>query len=216
MGLIRWIQWGALGAIATLSLIAGAKPAAAAETIVLRYGFLSLDFPVEDLSILAESGQASLPLQFYLSAAGTTPEDFRQVLNRGIDISPISRQSLRDFLPDTEMLDALPIAEVLLSQLPLEGLLEQSLFSIFTTTVGEAALAELNDALYPTGETEDGVNIQNISTAIVTSALDDGNITLIEVLEAYPEDEIVLDGNRIIEAYGQLSELLGQFGTVDS
>lgn len=216
MGLIRWIQWGALGAIATLGFVAGAKPAAAAETIVLRYGFLSLDFPVEDLSTLAESGQASLPLQFYLSAAGTTPEDFRQVLNRGIDISPISRQSIRDFLPDTEMLDALPIAEVLLSQLPLEGLLEQSLFSIFTTTVGEAALAELNDALYPTGETEDGINIQNISTAIVTSALDDGNITLIEVLEAYPEDEIVLDGNRIIEAYGQLSELLGQFGTVDS
>lgn len=210
MGWMTRIQWGLLSAIASIGILTGAKPAAAAETITLKYGFLTLGFPVEDLSTLAETGRASLSLQFYLSAAGTSPDEFRQVLNRGINVSPVSSQTVRDILPDAEMLDALPFADVLLSQLPLEGLLEQSLLSIFTSSLGEAALAQLDGALY---SAEGGENLQNISTALITAAVDDGNITLMEVIEDYPEDEIVLDGDLILEAYGQLGELLEQFGT---
>ncbi|MEM6426284.1 MAG: alpha/beta hydrolase [Cyanobacteria bacterium P01_C01_bin.73] len=210
MNTMQRIGLGIAAAIAPLGFVLGEiKPAAAAETIVLKYGFLTLDFPVEDLSTLAETGQASLPLEFYLNVAGTTPAEFRQVLNRSINVSPVSRQTLREILPDATLLESVPLAEVLLSQLPLEALLERTLLSIFTSALGEAALEQLGDALY---SSPGGANVRNLGTAVVTSAVDDGTITLIEVLETYPEDEIVLDGDRILEAYDELSDLLEQFG----
>jgi hypothetical protein len=51
---------------------------------------------------------------------------------------------------------------------------------------------------------------QSLRGALVTSALADGNVSLMEVLENYPTSEIHVEGDRLVEIYNSLNKVVGQ------
>jgi hypothetical protein len=70
---------------------------------------------------------------------------------------------------------------------------------------GELALDQVGQAIRtPSGQ----ASRQALRSALVLSAADDGQITLLEVLERYPTQQVVVEGDRIEEAYNQLANLL--------
>lgn len=70
---------------------------------------------------------------------------------------------------------------------------------------GEWALDQLGGSIH-TGK---GVaNRQALRSALVLSASDDSQVTLLEVLQNYPTEEVVLEGDRIQEAYNSLASFL--------
>ncbi|MBD2258179.1 alpha/beta hydrolase [Pseudanabaena sp. FACHB-2040] len=70
---------------------------------------------------------------------------------------------------------------------------------------GELVLDQVGTAIRPPS---DQANRQALRSALVLSAAEDGQITLLEVLERYPTREVVLEGDRIEDAYNQLASLL--------
>lgn len=71
--------------------------------------------------------------------------------------------------------------------------------------LGEWALDQLGDSIH-TGKGE--ANRQALRSALVLSASDDSHITLLEVLQKYPTEEVVLEGERIRDAYNSLASFL--------
>lgn len=71
---------------------------------------------------------------------------------------------------------------------------------------GEWALDQLGEIIRPPAGQ---ASRQALRSALVLSAANDGQITLLEVLQQYPTREVVLEGDRAEEAYSQLSRLLG-------
>ncbi len=70
---------------------------------------------------------------------------------------------------------------------------------------GEWALDQLGDSIHTgTGEADR----QALRSALVLSASDDNQITLLEVLQQYPTEEVVLEGDRIQDAYNSLASFL--------
>lgn len=67
--------------------------------------------------------------------------------------------------------------------------------------VGNLLLDQIGQAIYPpSGE----ANRQAMRAALVLSASDDSRISLIEVIENYPTQQVVVDGDRLQDAYVQL------------
>lgn len=70
---------------------------------------------------------------------------------------------------------------------------------------GEWALDQLGEAIHPpSGE----ASRQALRAAIVLSAADDQQLSLLEVLEKYPTPQVVVEGDRIESAYRRLVNVL--------
>ena len=79
------------------------------------------------------------------------------------------------------------------------------LSKILNSFPGEYVLDQIGSVIHtPSGR----ANRQALRGAIVTSALSDGNIRLIEVLENYPTAEVHVEGDRLAEIYKQLKGLI--------
>ena len=78
------------------------------------------------------------------------------------------------------------------------------LYQLLKTTVGEVLLDRVSEVIH----TPDNLaNRQALRSALVMSALPDGNITLIETLQNYPTPDVHVEGDRLAEVYGFLSRL---------
>jgi hypothetical protein len=53
-------------------------------------------------------------------------------------------------------------------------------------------------------------NRESLRGALVSSALPDGNITLIETLQNYPTPEVHVEGERLAEVIQNISKLIGR------
>jgi hypothetical protein len=70
------------------------------------------------------------------------------------------------------------------------------LYRVLNTPVGEIMLDRASEVIHtPT----DRANRQSLRSALVSSALPDGQITLIETLENYPTPEVHVEGERLVE-----------------
>jgi hypothetical protein len=70
---------------------------------------------------------------------------------------------------------------------------------------GEILLDQMSEVIRtPTGK----ASRQSLRAALVSSALPDGDITLIEVLENYPTEEVHVDGDRLAELYDRLHQFI--------
>ncbi|MGF1478280.1 MAG: alpha/beta hydrolase [Cyanophyceae cyanobacterium] len=159
-----------LGLGLTAAAVLPAYPTEAAESVVLKYGFIRESVSVPELSTFVETGELSSSLEAYLKMANTEPEELRSVLTREIEIEPV------------------PLSRGL-NTLPGELLLDQVSKVIHTPTQSASQ--------------------QSLRAALVSSALPDGNITLLEVLENYPTEDVHVEGDRLVETYTQLDKFLG-------
>lgn len=118
-----------------------------------------------------------------LAETGTSPDSVAGLLNQAGQ-TPADLQSLL-----TRELPADPV------------LLDKALNS----WPGEWMLDQLGEAIHPPAGTG---SRQALRAALVLSATGDNQITLLEVLQAYPTVEVVLEGDLIESAYGRLASFL--------
>jgi Alpha/beta hydrolase of unknown function (DUF1400) len=77
--------------------------------------------------------------------------------------------------------------------------------------IGELLLDQVGQAIHPPVQ---AVNRQALRSALVLSAQSDHQVSLIEVLQNYPTAEVEVEGDRLVQAYRQLSALNGRLRTV--
>ncbi|NES80894.1 MAG: alpha/beta hydrolase [Moorea sp. SIO2B7] len=95
------------------------------------------------------------------------------------------------------------LGEVLTQEIEVEPILLSKILNSFP---GELLLDQLSELIRtPTGR----ASRQSLRAALVSSALPDGDITLIEVLENYPTPEIHVEGDRLVEIYNQINAVVG-------
>jgi Alpha/beta hydrolase of unknown function (DUF1400) len=72
---------------------------------------------------------------------------------------------------------------------------------VLNSFAGEALLSQLSQYVY----TRSGdANEQAMRSAMVLSASGDNQITLLELLQNYPTKEVLVNGNRLVDAYGEI------------
>jgi hypothetical protein len=77
--------------------------------------------------------------------------------------------------------------------------------------VGEVILDEVGQVIRtPSGK----ANREALREALVLSATNDNEITLLETMKNYPTPEVYVEGDRLVEAYGKLVALSEQLGGV--
>ncbi|MBE9161401.1 MULTISPECIES: alpha/beta hydrolase [Microcoleaceae] len=77
--------------------------------------------------------------------------------------------------------------------------------------VGEIILDEVGQVIRtPSGN----ANREALRSALVLSATNDNEITLLEAMRNYPAAEVYVEGDRLVEAYGKLVALSEQLGGV--
>ncbi|MDJ0702854.1 MAG: alpha/beta hydrolase [Leptolyngbyaceae cyanobacterium MO_188.B28] len=74
--------------IPAILLLAGFD-AIAAHRVLLKYGALSRAIAVDELTLLAETGEVSSTLSALLDTAGEDPETLRQGLTEELEVSPV-------------------------------------------------------------------------------------------------------------------------------
>ncbi len=159
----RWLGAGVGGVLLLTSL-----QAMAAEQVILKYKVFRESVSVPDLTVFAQTGQASPDLQTYLRLSRQDPNVVRQTLTRPIRVNPI-------------VLDR-----------------------VLNSPVGNVVLDQLGQSIQtPKG----GAEREALRSALTLSASRDGNISILEILQNYPTQEVVIDGDRIETAYRQLNDL---------
>ncbi len=96
-----------LGMTALVTALVGLSAAEAAEQVLLRYRGFSRTVAVEDLAILAESGEAPEELASLLDAAGQQPAELRSLLVDELTASPVLLDKALNSRPGEWMLDGL-------------------------------------------------------------------------------------------------------------
>jgi hypothetical protein len=76
------------------------------------------------------------------------------------------------------------------------------LYRVLNTPMGEVLLDEISQVIH----TPDNLaNRQSLRSALVTSALGDNKINIVEILQNYPTQEVHVEGERLAELYAKLS-----------
>jgi hypothetical protein len=143
-------------------------PLAAAEKVILKYSILRESISVEELGVLARTGEPSDALKSYLNLAKKEPKDLQTILYLPVAVEPVFISKLLNSYPGELLLDRLS--------------------EVIHTPSGRASRESLRGAL-------------------ITSALNDRNVRLIEVLENYPTAELHVDGDRLMEIYQHLKKV---------
>jgi len=160
-------RWGWLSCLALVGSLGIAQPAIAAEEVVLTYGILQAAFPVSDFRTLAETGEPSSSIAFYLGIAGVDPAAARNTLLSPVPIS-------REFL------------------------------NVLGTERGDRLLDRLVDVVHTSsGEG----SVPALRSAILRSASADQQITLLELMEHYPNAQMFINGANLSNLMQDLSEV---------
>jgi len=75
---------------------------------------------------------------------------------------------------------------------------------VLNSPIGNVILDELSQVIHPPSRTADR---QALRAALVLSASEDGEVTLLEIIENYPTINVEVDGERLENAYHQLRRL---------
>lgn len=75
---------------------------------------------------------------------------------------------------------------------------------VLNSPVGNTVLDQVGQAIQtPKG----GAERQALRAALTLSASDDGSLSILEILQRYPTEEVIVDGDRIEGAYRRLNDL---------
>ncbi|MCA1991083.1 MAG: alpha/beta hydrolase [Coleofasciculus sp. S288] len=85
------------------------------------------------------------------------------------------------------------------------------LYRVLNSPPGEVLLDRVSQVIHtPTNR----ANRQSLRGALVSSALSDGTITLIETLQNYPTPEVHVDGDRLVEVVQSINRVLGRLPNI--
>ena len=97
------------------------------------------------------------------------------------------------------------LQQALITPIPADSVF---LYKFFNSFPGELALDQMSSIVqHPSGT----ANRQSLRAAFVSSALPDDNLRLIEVMENYPTAEVLVEGDRVIEFYENLNQIMENF-----
>lgn len=77
---------------------------------------------------------------------------------------------------------------------------------VLNSVVGNLALEQLSQHIYTSSRQADK---QAMRAALVLSASEDNNISILEIVQNYPTQNVYIDGERLSETYAQISLLRG-------
>ncbi len=81
---------------------------------------------------------------------------------------------------------------------------------ILNSSLGEIVLDQLGEAIYTPTKTE---NRKALRSALILSTSNDGRVSLLEVLQHYPTQEVHLDAKRLLATYQQVDGIYRRFDT---
>ncbi|NJO40760.1 MAG: alpha/beta hydrolase [Cyanobacteria bacterium CRU_2_1] len=104
---------------------------------------------------------------------------------------------------DPELIRRMLTREVEIGVVPLDRMLNNA--------VGDVMLDQVSEFVYtPSG----AADREAMRSALVLSASDDDHVSLIEIIQKYPTQQVYVDGNRINAAYRQIENLRENVGGV--
>lgn len=139
----------------------------------------------------------------YSAIRMTLPVSELEIFAQTGQMSPALEMLLGNAKKDPEALRRNLTRPVKVSQ----SFLEQAL----NTKVAEVILDEVSQVIRTSSGNE---NKQALRAALVQSAANDNEITLIEALKNYPTAEVYVEGDRLVEAYSKLVALSENLGGV--
>ena len=151
----------------TVSLIP--SEAKASEKIVFQYGVVTQSVSLEDLQILAETGETSSSLNFLLKVGKQNPELIRWIVRQ-------------QFPADTKLI-----------------------YNLLNTAPGEYILSQTGSFV---GSKSERANVKALRGALVKSASDDNAISLIELLENYPTQQVYVNSKLLAKVKDNLSDFI--------
>jgi Alpha/beta hydrolase of unknown function (DUF1400) len=83
--------------------------------------------------------------------------------------------------------------------------------TVLNSPVGNLALDQITQAIYTPSREADNAAMRS---ALILSASGDSRISLIEVIQNYPTQQVYVDGNRLVDAYQQVSALGDRLGNL--
>lgn len=179
---MKGFQFSAWQVFSSLLLTVGtvlATPAAqAADTLVISYGPLNATVGIADLEALVETGETSADLQFYLNLAGIDPNLIRDVLQMELGANT-------DFMEDLLSSDS---GSQLLAELS----------EIIHLPPNRPDVQVLKSADQRYRDPSDSENQAALKLALM-KAVDDRQLTILEVLKYYPTQRVYLDAAKLIE-----------------
>jgi Alpha/beta hydrolase of unknown function (DUF1400) len=75
---------------------------------------------------------------------------------------------------------------------------------VLNSFAGEALLSQLSQYVYTRSS---DANVPALRSAMVLSASDDNQITLLELLQKYPTKQVLVNGNRLLAAYNEIQSI---------
>ncbi|BAU42472.1 hypothetical protein O77CONTIG1_02293 [Leptolyngbya sp. O-77] len=160
-----------------VGVLGATAPASAAESVVVNFGPLSRSFSITEFQTLAETGQPSRKLRWYLNTAGVKPSTVQSLLTQDVPLP-------------------LEFADQILNSLP-----------------GEFGLYQLGQIISPNSQE---ASLQAMRAAVVLSAADDNRVSMLEILENYPTQELHIDGLGLMRTARDVQNLMsGSGGTIE-
>lgn len=86
------------------------------------------------------------------------------------------------------------------------------LYRVLNSPPGELVLERVSQVIHTPS---DRANQQSLRGALVSSALPDEKITLIETLQNYPTPEVHVEGDRLVEVVQSINQLLGRLPNIE-
>ena len=93
------------------------------------------------------------------------------------------------------------LRDALTQEVKIDGVL---LYRALNNPVGELLLNKVSQIIHTPSNR---ANVPSLRSALVTSALEDNQITLLEVLQNYPTSEVVVEGERLVEAVEEFNKM---------
>jgi len=174
---------------------------------------------IEIYSYLSRSWRLIFGLVVLLGAFSySTPADAAEsvVLKYSILRESVSVPELSSFAKTGELSDSLRSYLKLAKREPdeLRRVMRQEfsvnpifLYQLLNSRLGELMLDQVSEVVHtPTNR----ANRESLRGALVSSALADGKITLIEILENYPTPEVHVEGDRLVEVAEKIKSVIGR------
>ena len=95
----------------------------------------------------------------------------------------------------------LKLRDTLTQEVKVDGVL---LYRALNNPAGELLLDKVSQIIHTPSNR---ANVPSLRSALVDSALEDNQITLLEVLQNYPTSEVVVEGDRLVEAVDEFNKI---------